>query len=350
VGDVLLLSSNEEGFLNTACTTLGLSKEHAVFGRLNDLVVFKAVDGLGEFVYLLVVVNVVSLSVSSRVSLISSPGVLGSGHGAISLNGDVVSASADSEETILSPVGTPRVTDEPVLVTVLDTISDNRDIVNNVRISGSVAIDSSLVCFKRVGDGDTASERSTLGNFLLHGCLTLDSGVLVDTVNLVVIGDEASLGRVAISGDLHSGALGSVVVTTGQVDGSLSIGDLVGAHPLESLDGFSSVATTSIVIKIARDEDLGRDVDIGPGCLTGDLDTIGEGRGGGLSPARSAVLRDVLVPDVGQVVDTTDVVPKNLLGDILQVGERSVDEVFDQSLRFLVSRELGVNVPLTHDE
>jgi len=146
--------------------------------------------------------------------------------------------------------------------------------MDDVHISGGVTEDSSLVGFESIGYGDTTSERSTLGNFLLHVFLTLDSGVLVDTVNLVVIGDETSFTGVAISSNLHGRALSSVVVTTSHVDGSLSIGDLVGAHPFESLESFSTVATTGIIIKIARDKDLGRDVDIGPGCFTGDLDTI----------------------------------------------------------------------------
>jgi hypothetical protein len=184
---------------------------------------------------------------------------------------------------------------------------------------------------------------------LLHVFFSLNSGELVDSVNLVVVGDETSFTRVAISGDLHGRTLGSVVVTTGHVNGSLSIGDLVGAHPFESLESFSSVATTGVIIKITRDKNLRGDVNIGPGCFTGDLDTIGKSRGGGLSPARSAVLRDVLVPDVGKVVFTIDIVPKNLVGDVL-VLERSVLNAQDRGLRFLVSRELRIDVLLAHDK
>ena len=57
---------------------------------------------------------------------------------------------------------------------------------------------------------------------------------------------------------------------------------------------------------------MGGDVDVGPGGLSGDLDSVGENRGGGMGPARSTVLGNVLVPHVGQVVGIVDVVPEDL--------------------------------------
>lgn len=126
VGNVLLLTSNEEGFLNTASTVLGLGEEGIRLG-LNNLISLSIVSRLRESVNSLVVKRRVFFGLSSGVSLISSPGVFRSSHSAISLDSDVVFTSADSEETIFSPVGTPRVTDEPVsfFSVSVNTISNN---------------------------------------------------------------------------------------------------------------------------------------------------------------------------------------------------------------------------------
>jgi hypothetical protein len=105
-------------------------------------------------------------------------------------------------------------------------------------------------------------------------------------------------------------------VSTSQVDRGLSISDLVSAHPLESLDSFSTETSHRFIVHITRDENLRGDVDIGPGSLSSDLDTIGESRSGSLSPARSTVLRNVLVPNVSKVVNSIDVVPKDLVGNV----------------------------------
>jgi len=61
-------------------------------------------------------------------------------------------------------------------------------------------------------------------------------------------------------------------VATGLVDGAGLVGDLVLRHPLEGAEGIS---TKAAVIGAARDEDLRRDVDVGPGCVSSDFDTIG---------------------------------------------------------------------------
>jgi hypothetical protein len=81
----------------------------------------------------------------------------------------------------------------------------------------------------------------------------------------------------------------------------------------------------ALVFRLARDNDLGGDVDIGPGGIASDLDAIGEGRGGGVSPAGTAVLGNVLVADVGEVVGAVDVVPDDLLRDVVLGLKRSVD-------------------------
>ena len=76
---------------------------------------------------------------------------------------------------------------------------------------------------------------------------------------------------------------------------------------------------------LTRDDDLGGDVDIGPSSATGDLNAIGESAGGGVGPAGTAILGDVLVADVGQEVGAVDVVPEDLLGEVVGWDKWSLD-------------------------
>ena len=111
------------------------------------------------------------------------PCILWGGPSAIRLDVDVVGASADAEESIFTPVSTPRVTDKPVLLASLLSIADNGDVVHNLQITGSVTEDATSVVLKSLGHGDTASNRTSLVDFLDHVLLTSDSTELVDSVH-----------------------------------------------------------------------------------------------------------------------------------------------------------------------
>ena len=56
-----------------------------------------------------------------------------------------------------------------------------------------------------------------------------------------------------------------------------------------------------------------RDVNVGPLSVSGDLNAIRDGRGSGMSPARSAVLRNMLVSQVSEIVSVVHVVPNPLI-------------------------------------
>ena len=132
-------------------------------------------------------------------------------------------------------------------------------------------------------------------------------------------------------------------MTTGLVNRAGSVGDLVLGHPLEGAQSVSTVA--AICITLARDEHLRRDVDIGPGSLPRDLDSVGQDRGRRVRPARATVLGDVLVVHVSQVVGVVYVVPDPLLRDGLDVDERSVHLLFGHDCRSDVTEVLWVDVP-----
>jgi hypothetical protein len=67
------------------------------------------------------------------------------------------------------------------------------------------------------------------------------------------------------------------------------------------------------------------DVNIRPSSFSIDFDSIRESRSGGMSPARSAVRRDVLVPDIGNVRGVIDIIPDPLFWDVLNILESFSD-------------------------
>lgn len=172
-----------------------------------------------------------------------SPGILNGGPGAVSLNSKVVDSSHNTEETLLTEVGTPGVSDGPVLGTILNTETDNRDIVDDVLVTSLVLEDTASVVLKGSWNSNTAGNWTSLVDLLHHGFLTLDLAVLVGVVDLVVVLVPASVGwRAVLAHDLL-GALGTVIVTSGSVDGASLISDLVGVHPLEGVVSLTTVAT-----------------------------------------------------------------------------------------------------------
>ena len=268
----------DDGSLNTAAT---------VGWELVDGGVITRVGGLRELVDSGIVEWVILLSIGGLMPGSLGPGVLGGSPGAVSLDGDVVGASADAEETILTPVGAPGVSDQPVWLAILLTVTNDGDVMDDFNITSVITVDATGVVLEGVWDGNTASDGSSLVDFLHHVLLAGDLAEFVDTVDQVLVGDEASLTWVTVTANVHGrawlGNLSLLLVTESTVDGASLIGDFVVGHPLESVVGLTTVATK--VLLLARDDDLGGDVDIGPGGLTGDLYPIGDGGGGGVGPA-----------------------------------------------------------------
>ena len=158
--------------------------------------------------------------------------------------------------------------------------------MDDVLITGLVIEDTTSVFFKSIWHGDTTGNWTSLVDLLHHGSLTRDMAVLIGVVDLVVVLVKASLGWVAVLAHDLLGAFGTVVVTSGSVDGASLISDLIAVHPFE---GVVSLTTMATIITRAGDQNLWGDVDIRPSSLSVVLDSIRHGRGGGMSPARSTV-------------------------------------------------------------
>jgi hypothetical protein len=265
VGAELHLTFREGGLLNTAT---------AICGSLVLRGISAVVSGLRELVDSLVIASVVLLSVSGGVPLSLGPGILGSGPSAIGLDSDVVRASADTEETFLTPVGTPRVSYEPVRLSIFFAITNNGDIVDNVLVTRLVAVNAASVVLKSLRNGNTAGNGTSLVDFLHHVLLTGDVTEFINSVDEILVWDEACLTWVAVTADVHGRANLTVVETTSAVDGASLISDFVLGHPLEGVVSLTTVA--SLVGSLTRDDDLRGDVHIGPGGLSSDLYAIGK--------------------------------------------------------------------------
>ena len=112
----------------------------------------------------------------------------------------------------------PRVPDRPVLLTILDTIADNRDGVDQLLIASVITVDSTGVIFECRRHCDSTSNGSSLIDFVHHGFLTRDGTVLVDVIVVVLIGHETSLTSEAISANIHGRADFAIGVATGAVN------------------------------------------------------------------------------------------------------------------------------------
>jgi len=320
VGGEFDLGATEIGNLNTAAS-LGLGEE-----VLRDVAL--GCEGLGEVVDGVVIEDRVLLSIGGDMSNTLGPGVLGGSPSAVGLDGDVVDTTTDAEETTLTPVGTPGVTDSPELLAFFgDTVADNGNVVDNGLITRVVTVDTTGVVLERFGHGDTASDGATLVDLLHHGFLTGNGTELLSLVDVVGVGNEAGLTGVAVSAVGHGGADTTVVEATSSVDGAGLVRDLVVGHPLVGEDGITTVTSEGVVLTV--DKNLGSDVDVGPGGVSGDLDSVTEGGSGSVSPAGTTVLGDVLVTDVGEEVSSVDVVPDPLLGKVVDGLELRLDLVLN---------------------
>lgn len=196
-----------------------------------------------SFTNKILVAGIVLLFIRSDMFLTTGPGVGRSSPGAIGLDGNVILASDNTNKTLLTELLSPRVPDGPILGSILNTVANNGDIVNNVLVTSGIFEDTRGVVLKSIGDGDTTCNRSTLVDLLHHGLLTRDLSVLVNLVSVVLIRDEASLTGHAVLALEHGAALNTIIVTTSSIDGTSFVCNVIVMHPLEGIISLTTVAT-----------------------------------------------------------------------------------------------------------
>ena len=169
---MLYRSICEFGFVDPASTIHRLVCPASFQTPVHTWCVFR----LREWIDSLVIVWVIFLLISCDMPNWFGPGVLGGGPSAICLNCDSIDSTADAEETIFTPVLTPRVPDKPVFLTtiLIHAISDDRNLMDNVKVMYDVTEDSTGVVFEGLGNRYSTGNRASLINFLHHVLFTLD--------------------------------------------------------------------------------------------------------------------------------------------------------------------------------
>lgn len=231
----------------------------------------------------------------------------------------------DADVAHFTPILTPGVAHLPVLDTLVDSPPDDRD---NVVYAASLLFRHTTGIVEDGSGVDTTADRTALEDFFGHVAGTRHSAVRSNSGVRISLqtGASSAIGREsrASAGNVHIVALPVTIGTetilglrrAGQVrvgsfvrDASAGLGDFV--DPLVRTNYRTAVARTSIT---AVEHVLNREVDIDALSSTSNLDPVTEGGQGTMSPARSAVLRDVLVTVHGTVVGSVHVAPVQLGG------------------------------------
>lgn len=234
---------------------------------------------------------------------------------AVSAVGSILSVHDNAEKALLTIRRSPGVANYPVRgvsgVRGVVVESDDGDDVVGQNVAVALRVDSTSVGLKIVSSHDGTRHRATVED------LRFD---LVDTTNLSVLTNHVLL----VVGDVVAGIISGVARSTGVefvahlVDGLVVIASLidktVGVGILPDTEVITTLAGTSIT---AVNDLLDRHVSGGEGTLASNVDTISEGRGDTMSPARTAVLGDVLVTDGGKVIPAIHVPPVNSDRDVV---------------------------------
>jgi len=226
---------------------------------------------------------------------------------------EVVGTSDDSEVTTFTIVRTPGVSNHPVLNSLFNTVTNDGN--SMVEFSGTrLVVDDTAGIVKDTSGIKSADDGTSLVDFVDHIGFALNVTEFSELVNGISGGNDALATGVAVLALDHGITANSGIPTLSLVVRAGFVGNGVVEDVFHGNSGVTTVASFVFTL-VARQQDLRSQFKIGPLSLSGDLDSVSNGRGGGESPAGSAVLGNVLVSDKGQIVDTIDITPEPLIRD-----------------------------------
>lgn len=201
--------------------------------------------------------EIVGLIVGNRnlsgVSNIISPGIQGdSPVTAVTFNIEHVNTSQLSEETLFTPIRSPRISDDPVLFIVFFTPTNNFDDMVGSRVLSGVIVDTtSVIVSQKFGSINVTSNRTSVEDFLHHLAFTLNITIFSNGVDLGVLLGPATLTRHAVLTHNLSRATKTIIVTIGLIRRTGFISDIVFFNPLESSTRVTTMTSSGVLI--ARD-------------------------------------------------------------------------------------------------
>jgi len=203
----------------------------------------------------------------------------------LGLDEALVSATTDTEVTVLTPVLTPRVGDLPELLTVLNTPADKLDGMATLEGARDVVVDTASVGHEVRVDTESNLKRTVLHDISLDLSLTLESVLLLALVlvSLPVKSSVASALVLTVGSDDLAGILTSSVRIALLRDNT-SLGEV----------GPGTAGLTTVARTAAHEQVLGAGVDILGGKRNidaiGNTLTVAHGLSSTKGPAGTAVL------------------------------------------------------------
>lgn len=127
-----------------------------------------------------------------------SPGIYRRSPGTFTFNVNIVNTSNDSSESCLSPSCSPRISYSPVLDSIFNTVSYDRNFMSLLHSSCGIMEDSTSVVVECRWDSNSTGNRSSLVDFLNHVLFTMYLAEFLDSVHVIFRRYEAGFVRVAI--------------------------------------------------------------------------------------------------------------------------------------------------------
>ena len=163
------------------------------FFRLFDLL-FTGVFRLRERIYCFIVVGIVLVLLSCH--MIHCPIIDWCSPVTVQLNSKSILTSHNLEETLFTPVATPRVLYTPEWNSVLFTPTNDSDFVVSSSIYSRIIIDTFFIVSVEVRSSvHGASNRSSIVNLVHHVFLTMNKPILRHLINIVSRWDITSITR-----------------------------------------------------------------------------------------------------------------------------------------------------------
>lgn len=165
--------------------------------------------------------------------------------------------------------------------------------------------------------------------------------ILINWVSIVFWRYVAGLTGFTIATERHCAATDSVVPASCLVNWTSFISDIIFMNPLVCVVSVPAMAT--IVFLFTRNQNLRSDVDVWPGSSAVNFDSIGECWRRSLGPTRATVLWNVLVFNIGQIIDTVNVAPVKRLRKLVCKVSKGLFNVKSNISRRLIARSIVRN-------
>jgi len=254
--------------------------------------------------------------------------------------GQAKRSKCHSDIAEFAPEFSPTVAHDPILALAgIISPADNGDDVIDTTIT--VDNDAGFIVEERISCNATCNG-ATIVDFLLHGTCATDRTVIsnadVGVVAQSSAGSTFTTETATSTGNIQSIALGVHVPTESLrgITGACQVWlRCLNAHAAVSLDPLVGATTTSTIARscVATIEDmLDRRVDVNGVGSALDLQAISQGRDRSVGPARSTILRDVLISAHGAEILSILVAPGELFWvttfrlrqEIVGIGEISI--------------------------